>query len=101
MSVDPCQRIFIASTQAACGKTAVAVGLARWLGKMVEHVGYFKPVGQRFVSSETMDEDVIAMREILGLDDNLGDMCPITFADLKRDLLGGLRERTTSHGEHT
>ena len=94
MSVDLCQRIFIASTQAACGKTAVAVGLAHWLGKMVEHVGYFKPVGQRFVSSETMDEDVIAMREILGLDDNLGDMCPITFADLKRDLLGGLRERT-------
>ena len=94
MSVYPCQRIFIASTEAACGKTAVAVGLARWLAKMLGHVGYFKPVGQRFVSSGTTDEDVIAMREILGLDDSLGDMCPLTLADLKRDLLEGLRERT-------
>jgi len=94
MSVEACGRIFIASTQAACGKTAVAVGLAYSLGKTVEHVGYFKPVGQRFVSSTTVDEDVIAIREILGLDDDPRDMCPITFAEIKRDLLGGLRKRT-------
>ena len=62
MSAEPCHRIFIASTQAACGKTAVAVGLSCSLGKMVNRVGYFKPVGQRFASSKTVDEDVIAVR---------------------------------------
>ena len=94
MSSRPCHKIFIASTQAACGKTAIAMGLAYSLGKTVERVGYFKPVGQRFVSSATVDEDVIAMRAILDLDDSLSDMCPITFAELKRNLLGGLRKQT-------
>jgi phosphate acetyltransferase len=93
MSARSCCRIFIASTEAACGKTSVAVGLACALGRAVERVGYFKPVGQRFASSRTVDEDVLTVRELLGLEDDPADMCPITLAEIKRDLLEGRREQ--------
>ena len=93
MSAESCRRLFIASTRPSSGKTAIAVGLAYSLSKMVEHVGYFKPIGQRFISSPSQDEDVIALRAILGLEDDPADMCPTSFAEFRRDFLGGLRKQ--------
>jgi len=75
-------RLFIAATRQNEGKTTVSLGLASALRRFYPRIGYIKPVGQRFVNIEEqkIDEDIILMDRVYGLNCPLADMSPIAVA---------------------
>src|SRR5947208_1026506 len=72
-------RVFIAATRQNDGKTTASLGLIAALQQHFPRVGYIKPVGQRFVEIEEqkIDEDIVLMDAVYGLNCPLGDMSPI------------------------
>jgi len=72
-------RLYIAATRQNEGKTTVSLGLASALERCYPHIGYIKPVGQRFVNVEQdkIDEDIILMDQVYQLNCPLVDMSPI------------------------
>ena len=76
--------LYIACTQASGGKTAVASGLCLALRERGLKVGYFKPVGvvsaSALASNEApFDEDASFVADLLELDDELSDICPVVL----------------------
>ena len=75
--------LYIASTQAGGGKTAIAAGLCFALRERGLNVGYFKPVGMLSAAAEgvspAVDEDATFVRDLLQLDDEITDMCPMVL----------------------
>ena len=73
------------------GKTALSLGI---LGKLHEtglRVGYFKPVGQgqNVVDGRLRDQDVILMKEVMGLQESLDDLCPVVLGTRYLDQISG------------
>jgi BioD-like phosphotransacetylase family protein len=63
------------------GKTALSLGL---LGKFREiglKVGYFKPIGHgwKIFDGKLRDQDTILMKEVMGLNESLDDLCPVVL----------------------
>lgn len=75
-------RLFIAATRQNEGKTTISLGLASTLQRFYPRIGYIKPVGQRFVSvaEQKIDEDIILMDRVYGLNCPLADMSPIAVS---------------------
>jgi hypothetical protein len=76
--------LYIACTQASGGKTTIAAGLCLALRERGFTVGYFKPVGiaSTPASGERLppvDPDAGLVAELLGLDDELTDICPVVL----------------------
>ena len=77
--------LYIACTQASGGKTTVAAGLCMAFRDRGLNVGYFKPVG--IVAATTtsgervppVDPDASLVAELLELDDDLADICPVVL----------------------
>lgn len=76
--------LYIACTQASGGKTTIAAGLCLALRERGLKVGYFKPVG--IGSTPTggdhvppVDPDASLVAELLELDDELTDICPVVL----------------------
>ncbi|MBE0477906.1 AAA family ATPase [Candidatus Aerophobetes bacterium] len=76
------KRVFVAATRQDDGKSTVCLGLLQVLKKEYSRVGFMKPVGQHYVEQDgvKVDEDVVLMREVCGVNNNLKDMNPITVA---------------------
>ena len=74
--------ILVSSTTESAGKTAIAIALARAAADRGEAVGYVKPKGTRLESNvgKTLDSDPLLAREVLGLDDGVGDMEPVVYS---------------------
>lgn len=74
-------RVFIAATRQNEGKTTTSLGLASALQRHYPHIGYIKPVGQRFVNvdAQKIDEDIILMDRVYDLKCPLVDMSPIAI----------------------
>src|SRR3954470_24978790 len=72
-------RVFIAATRQNDGKTTTSLGLIAALQGNFPHVGYIKPVGQRFVQIEeqNIDEDTVLMDSVFRLNCPLVEMSPI------------------------
>src|SRR5213082_2239777 len=72
-------RVFIAATRQNDGKTTASLGLIAALQQHYPRVGYIKPVGQRFIEIEEqkIDEDIVLMDSVFGLNCPLVDMSPI------------------------
>ena len=72
-------RVFIAATRQNEGKTTASLGLIAALQEHFPHIGYIKPVGQRFVEIEEqkIDEDIVLMDAVYQLNCPLVDMSPI------------------------
>ncbi|UCH57071.1 MAG: phosphotransacetylase family protein [Candidatus Bathyarchaeota archaeon] len=73
------------------GKTALSLGL---FGKFLEmglHVGYFKPVGQgqKMIDGKLRDQDVILMKEVMGLTESLDELCPVVLGRRYLDQIAG------------
>jgi len=64
------------------GKTALCLGLHGILSEKGYKVGYFKPAGHgsRVVEGKLRDEDSILMKEIMGLEESLDDICPLVMS---------------------
>jgi len=76
------KKIFIAATQQNDGKTTVALGLIFNFQKTLKHIGFIKPVGQRYLEENgfKIDEDSILIEDTLKLCNikcKLKDMSPI------------------------
>jgi BioD-like phosphotransacetylase family protein len=72
--------IYVSGTRFS-GKTALSLGLFGKFQEMGFNVGYFKPVGQgqKMIEGKLYDPDVILMKEVMGLQDRLDDLCPIVL----------------------
>jgi BioD-like phosphotransacetylase family protein len=84
--------LYIASTQGSGGKTTIAVGLCLALQRRGLKAGYFKPVGTLASSASgvLLDEDAAFVTALLGLDDELTDVCPVVLdEDALHDVLAG------------
>ncbi len=84
--------LYIASTQGSGGKTTIAVGLCMALRSRGLDAGYFKPVGTlaAHASEVLLDEDAEFVAELLELEDDLTDICPVVLdEDALHDVLSG------------
>ncbi len=79
--------IFVTATQRGCGKTAVALGLAGALERTLGRVGYFKPIGH--AGPDGVDPDVLLMKEALGLDQPMSELCPVTIDQVSEAVARG------------
>lgn len=76
--------LYIACTQASGGKTSIAAGLCLALRERGLRVGYFKPVGVAPTPAigdhaPHVDPDASLVAGLLGLDDELTDICPVVL----------------------
>ena len=71
------------------GKTALCLGLFGKLQEMGLSVGYFKPVGmgQKLVDGVLRDTDVILMKEVMALEEDLDTLCPVVLGKRYLDLI--------------
>ena len=76
------KRLFVAATRQNDGKSTICLGLLQILKEKYPRIGFMKPVGQRYVEKEgyRVDEDVVLMRDVCGMSNNLKDMNPVTVA---------------------
>ncbi|MFW6436825.1 MAG: phosphotransacetylase family protein [Halococcoides sp.] len=100
--------ILVTSTEAATGKTAVALALATTAQANGHTVGYMKPKGTRLQSAtgKTRDEDPMLARDLLDLDREMHELEPIVYtptfveeAIRGRENPEDLRERLLEHYE--
>lgn len=83
--------LYIGSTAGNSGKSMITMGLGLRLKDQGQKIGYLKPVGRSPVSQQgrLADGDAEFMKQVLGLDDRLEDICPIVVT---QDLVAqGLR----------
>ncbi len=73
------KKLFVAATRQDDGKSTLCLGLLQALRRRIPRVGFMKPVGQRYVKRDgyEIDEDVVLMKEVCQMEDNLADMNPI------------------------
>lgn len=74
--------IYVVSPGEMSGKSTVIMSLAMKAMEMGQKVGYFKPVGAASMvgsKGELVDEDAKTMRDILGLKDEAGLLCPVVL----------------------
>lgn len=77
------KNIFLASTGPESGKSVVCLGLIDVLRGIVSNVGYFKPIGQKYIKGEDFDKESKMIRETFGIEDELEHMNPVSFDELK------------------
>ena len=75
------RRVFLAATGQNRGKTTMSLGLLAAIRERGHSLGFFKPVGQRYlvVDGTRADEDAVLMQAVFGLHDPLNDMSPVTL----------------------
>lgn len=85
--------IFIAATGQNVGKTTTCLGIVSGLKKRHKSVGFFKPVGQEHIETETgihVDKDVLLFKSYFKLQDPYEEMSPVLFPrGFTRDYLDG------------
>jgi len=82
MTSDTTRTTLVTSIAESTGKTAVTLALARIARERGAAVGYMKPKGTRLESNvgKTLDSDPLLARELLDLDDEIGDMEPVVYS---------------------
>src|SRR6056297_2581627 len=75
------KNIFIAATGKDVGKSTISFGMISYMLNNGYKVGFMKPLGQRWKNSKwgKVEEDVILIKEIFGLEEDPNDMNPIVI----------------------
>lgn len=84
--------LYITATEEHAGKSAVALGLCLALRRRGVDAGYFKPLGFNTGSQDgkPADADALQAAAALGLDDAMGDLCPLVLSEqLVDDVISG------------
>ncbi|MDY6935840.1 MAG: phosphate acetyltransferase [Spirochaetota bacterium] len=76
------KNIFVASTGPNTGKSVVCLGLINALRGMVASVGYFKPIGQKYIKNAKFDKESVMIKEIFGIEDELEYINPLSMKDV-------------------
>jgi len=73
------KKLFVAATRQDDGKSTLCLGLLQALRRRIPQIGFMKPVGQHYVKRDgcEIDEDVVLMKDVCQIEDNLIDMNPI------------------------
>ncbi len=72
--------MLISSIDEYSGKTGFIVAMGRILKERGYDVGYFKPIGVgRYIGDKAVDEDAMAVKDILKLDDPVEEICPVVI----------------------
>ena len=79
------KKIFIAATEQRSGKSVLTVGLIRALQGIIPHIGYMKPIGQRYAEGDTIDTDARVISEIFNLEEPVEDINPASMAEAQSD----------------
>ncbi len=87
------ESFFVAATGQNVGKTTTCLGLLAGWKKRHKSVGFFKPVGQEHIETETgihVDKDVVLFKTYFKLQDPYEEMSPVLFPrGFTRDYLDG------------
>jgi phosphate acetyltransferase len=78
-------KIFIASTEKGSGKSLVTIGLMSAMQGIIPRVGYMKPIGQRYESSQNVEADAMLVKDIFDLPDDPMDICPMPLVKAQED----------------
>src|SRR5829696_207046 len=75
--------LYISAVVTYSGKTALTLGIGLKLKAANHKVGYFKPVSTQpyLFEGKLTDEDVVFVRQALGLSDPLSDLSPVIIDD--------------------
>ena len=75
------KKLFVAATRQDDGKSTFCLGLLQALRRGITQIGFMKPVGQHYVKRDgcEVDEDVVLMKDVCQIEDNLVDMNPIVI----------------------
>ncbi len=79
------RKIFIAATEQRSGKSLLTIGLIRALQGIIAHIGYVKPIGQRYVDGDPIDTDARLIHDIFDLDDRVEDVNPASMSLIQTD----------------
>lgn len=85
-------RIYLSSEIGLSGIHTICIGLGLYVKDMGLKLGYMKPLGYRYYreGDRATDEDVAFMRNTLGLEEDLDDLCPVLLTPkLAREGLTG------------
>lgn len=82
--------LYITSIAPATGKTAVAIGLGRWLQSKNKKVGYFKPVSA--AGPGAADPDAEFAREALGLQEAAASLSAVAAQGAGEDVVEQIRQ---------
>jgi BioD-like phosphotransacetylase family protein len=83
--------LYVTSTEAFSGKSALCIGLARRMRRDGRRIGYMKPIstGDR-LAARTGDEDARFFKQALGLPDALENMVPVKLGpEALEEILSG------------
>ena len=69
--------LYVTSSQAGAGKTAVCAGLGRHLRNEGKKVGFFKPLISDIKSPEAVDSDAEFIKQALALAEPIDSLCPV------------------------
>jgi len=69
--------LYVTSSQASAGKTAVCAGLGKHLLDDGKKVGFFKPLVSEIKGLEATDSDAQFMKQILALKEPIDSLCPV------------------------
>jgi BioD-like phosphotransacetylase family protein len=84
--------LFVDSLAEFSGRNTVCLCLGRKLLSAHKSVGFFRPLGvfPTRVDGVPTDEDMVFLKQVLGLDDALDDLCPVVFTEeLFQEILSG------------
>lgn len=83
--------IYLCSERRGAGIHTVCLGLFLRFRELGLNPGYFKPLGYSYFHEGELvhDEDALNMKRILGLEDDLEDICPVIItSELVREAMG-------------
>ena len=86
------KNIFIASTRPHTGKGIICLGLINALRGIVSSVGYFKPIGQKYVKNDKYDIESILIKNIFNIEDELEHINPISIEELNQYISNNANE---------
>ncbi len=90
------KNIYIASTQRGSGKTAISMGLINSFKKIVNRIGFFKPIGQKLENTNKIDFDTSVMKEIYQLKEPLEIINPFTFESVREHIIHNKQDELLS-----
>ncbi len=86
------ESLYITSTEASSGKSAITLGIMYLLKHRVDRVGYIKPIGQRYRDDSQIDEDTLLVQKVFDLPFAPELMCPVRLEEAQH-LIGEGREK--------